>query len=421
MSHIVLATYGSLGDLHPALALAIGLRARGHTVTLATSESYREKIGALGIAFHPLRPDLLAQGEHIVADIMDGARGSERLLKHYLFPAVREMHADLAPLLPHTDVLIASELFFPAPIFAATHRIRWISYQLAPVSLFSRHDPPILPAPDSVRWLQRRGWIHRLIKRVAKIVSHGWWRPVRDLRAALGLPAGEHPLFEGKYSPQLNLALFSPLLQPPQPDWPANTVQSGFLFHDESGSATAQLPAAVAAFLAAGEAPIVFTLGSAAVYVPGDFYAASAAAAQRLGRRALLLVGKNIPPSNLPASVLAWNYLPYAQIFPDAAAIVHQGGVGTTAQALRAGRPMLVIPFAHDQFDNAARIVRLGAGRTLSRRKYRPERVTVELNALLNTRSYADAATAAGASVRDERGVHVACNAVERLVGAGSV
>lgn len=260
MTRILIATYGSLGDLHPAIALARGLQARGHEVELATSEMYRAKILALGLGFHALRPDLLAQGEHIIADIMDGPRGSERLMRKYLFPAVRSMHADLLPLIGRIDLLVTSELVFPAPIFAATHGVPWVSYQLAPVSLFSLHDPPVLPAPDAVRWLQRGGWLHRAIKTIAKRVSHSWWQPIRELRAELGLPAGGHPLFEGKYSPRLNLVLFSPVLQPPQPDWPRNTVQTGFLFHDED-TAFANLPPPVAEFLAAGEPPIVFTLG----------------------------------------------------------------------------------------------------------------------------------------------------------------
>jgi rhamnosyltransferase subunit B len=412
---IVFATIGSLGDLHPIVAFALGLKARGHEVEIATSESYREKVRALDLPFHPLRPDLLSEGEHIVAEIMDGARGSERLMKERIFPAVRQMHADLTPVVEGADLLVASELVTTASILAATHQIRWVSYELAPVSLFSLHDPPIFPAPEVVRWIQGRGWFCRLVKAVGKRVSHSWWKPIRELRRELGLPPGEHPLFEGKYSPLLNLALFSPVLQAPQPDWPRNTVQSGFLFHDEPQAYPA-LPAPVRSFLAAGEPPIVFTLGSAAVYLAGSFYHESVQAALRLGRRALLLLGKNPPPQNLPPSVLAWDYLPYAQIFPDATAVVHQGGVGTTAQTLRAGRPMLVVPFAHDQFDNAARMVRLGVARTLSRARYRAERVARELDSLLDDAPRSQTAAAVGARVRTERGVEAACDAIERVL-----
>lgn len=419
MARIVLATIGSLGDLYPVIAFALGLRARGHRVEIATSEIYREKIGALGLAFHALRPDLLASGEHIVASIMDGPRGTERLMRDHLFPAVRQMHADLLPVVAGADALIASELIFAASLLAATTGVRWISYTLAPVSLFSLHDPPMLPAPAILQWTQGLGpWVHRVVKRIAKIVSYSWWRPLRQLRHELGLPPGEHPLFEGKYSSRLNLALFSSVLQQPQPDWPPHAVQTGFLFYDENTEKSSRLalPPSVAAFLAAGDAPLVFTLGSAAVYLPGNFYAESVKAAQQLGRRALLLLGKNPPPQNLPSSILAWDYLPYARIFPHAAALVHQGGVGTTAQALRAGRPMLIVPFAHDQFDNAARIKRLGAGRMIRRERYRAKHVAAELERLLREPRHLAAATTARARIQTERGVDSACDAVERAL-----
>ena len=417
MARIVLATFGSLGDLHPAIALALELRRRGHHVSIATSENYRGKITALGFAFHALRPDLLGQGEHIIAEIMDGHRGSERLMRDRIFPAVRDTHTDLTRAIAGADLLIASELVYPAPILAATHGIPWVSFQLAPVSLFSLHDPPVLPAPDSVRWLLRGGpLVFRAIRGVAKLVSHSWWQPVRELRREFGLPPGRSPLFAGKYSPRLNLVMFSPVLQPPQRDWPEATVQTGFLFHDEA-EAFGALPPAVDKFLGAGDPPIVFTLGSAAVYVAGKFYTASAHAARLLGRRAVLLLGKNPAPPDLPSSILACDYLPYAVIFPRAAAIVHQGGVGTTAQALRAGRPMVVVPFAHDQFDNAARVTRLGVASTLSRAAYTGESAARALTELLADSSTTARAKELGAQVRTERGAEISADAIERALG----
>jgi UDP:flavonoid glycosyltransferase YjiC (YdhE family) len=414
MARLVLATFGSLGDLHPVIALALELKRRGHGVLVATSENYRAKLAALDLEFRPLRPDLLAGGEHVIAEIMDGARGTERLMKEGMFPAIRDMHADLRPLTQDADLLVASELVYAAPILAATDGVKWVTFFLAPTSLFSLHDPPVLPLPRTFAWLPNLGPAAlRFVKHVGKLVSHSWWKPIRDFRRELGLPAGEHPLFEGKFSGRLNLALYSPLLQSPQPDWPARTHQAGFCFFDEGAGETATLPGPVEAFLRAGNAPIVFTLGSAAVYIAENFYAESAQAAVQLGRRAILLLGQNPAPSNLPPSIMPYDYLPYAEIFPRAAAIVHQGGVGTTAQALRAGRPMLVVPFAHDQFDNAARVRRLGVGRTLSRGSYRAHRVARELTLLLAEPRYETTATAVGTRVRAERGVQLACDALE--------
>jgi UDP:flavonoid glycosyltransferase YjiC (YdhE family) len=422
MARIVLATFGSLGDLHPALALALELRRRGHVAVIATSEPYRAKVTALGLPFAPVRPDLSLENPELVARVMDGQRGSEYLMRELVYPSIRDMYADLSAACTGADFLLASELACAAPLVAARLHLPWAFFALSPISFFSVFDPVVLPGPAFIHRLQQLGpFANRLILRLARAASYSWWAPLRKLRRELSLPPTPSPLFAGKYSPHLNFALFSPLLQAPQPDWPAHTRQPGFCFFDESSAASAPalpppLPPAVAAFLAGGSVPLVFTLGSAAVQLAEDFYDHSAQAAQNLGRRAILLLGKNPPPPNLPPSILAWDYLPYAGIFPHAAAIIHQGGVGTTAQALRAGRPMLIVPFAHDQFDNAARIVRLGVGRTLARRRYSPATCAAALSALLADSATASASADSVARLRAESGVIGACDEIARAL-----
>ena len=418
MARIVLATFGSLGDLHPVIALARGLQRRGHHAVIATNEFYRAKITALGLPFHPLRPDLSLSDDTMVARIMDGSGGSEYLMRELVFPNIREMYTDLATVAAQADLLITGELVCAAPLLAEKTGMKWAFQALSPISFLSAMDPPLLPGPPGTHFIQSLGpAANRFFFAMAKRVSHSWSVPVRALRRELGLPPGDSPIFEGKYSPRLNLALFSPVLQAPPADWPANTVQTGFLFHDENEAAP-RLPPAVETFLAAGEPPIVFTLGSAAVSLARDFYTQGARAAESLGRRAVLLVGKNRPPPDLPPSILAWDYLPFGQIFPHASTIVHQGGVGTTAQALRAGRPMLVVPFAHDQFDNAARVVRLGVARTLPRSRCQIARLASELAALADNPRHAQVAEKVGAQVRAEEGAARACETIERLLSA---
>jgi UDP:flavonoid glycosyltransferase YjiC (YdhE family) len=137
MARILLTTLGSLGDLHPVLALALELRRRGHRAEIATSAFYREKIAALGLPFHPLRPDLAITDPALVRRIMDGSRGSERLLRDLLFPAVREIYEDLAPAAAGADLLVSSEIIYAAPILAAKTGLPWVSFSLAPISLRS--------------------------------------------------------------------------------------------------------------------------------------------------------------------------------------------------------------------------------------------------------------------------------------------
>ena len=205
------------------------------------------------------------------------------------------------------------------------------------------------------------------------------------------------------------------MLAQAQPDWPSSAVVTGFLFYD-GGTEGKPLPRELEIFLAAGEPPIVFTLGSAAVLDPGNFYQESAEAARLLKRRAVLLVGQNIPPAPLPENVVAFDYVPFSELFAKAAAIVHQGGIGTTGQALRAGRPMLVMPYNFDQPDNAARLTRVSVGRTISRKRYSAESAARELTELLNGPRYARNSAEVAQRIRREQGAVAAAYALERLL-----
>jgi UDP:flavonoid glycosyltransferase YjiC (YdhE family) len=178
------------------------------------------------------------------------------------------------------------------------------------------------------------------------------------------------------------------------------------------------LPSELDAFLAAGTAPIVFTLGSSAVMTPGDFYDASAEAAARLGRRAVLLAGKDAEVLPLPDSndVLAVDFVPHAAIFSRAAAIVQQGGIGITAEAMHSGRPMVVAPFAHDQRDNARRVEWLGISRTIPRQRYAVERAANELQRVLENPTYARRAEEVSRRIRVEDGVGAAGAALEQML-----
>jgi UDP:flavonoid glycosyltransferase YjiC (YdhE family) len=170
------------------------------------------------------------------------------------------------------------------------------------------------------------------------------------------------------------------------------------------------------AFLDAGAPPVVFTLGSAAVLDPGAFFHESIEAADRLGIRALLIAGDSQPKETPPPNIHVTGYAPYSAVFARASAIVHQGGIGTTAQALRAGKPMIVVPYGFDQPDNAARVRRLGVAETISRRKYNSHRVVAALRRILGDASYAQRAEVIAQEVRTENGARAASDALERLL-----
>ena len=190
-------------------------------------------------------------------------------------------------------------------------------------------------------------------------------------------------------------------------------MQPGFDYF-QNRSPDANLSSELSRFLASGDPPIVFTQGSTAVHNAGDFYQVSAAAAKRLDRRAILLGAKATPEAG-SADILALPYAPYSQVFPHAAVNVHQGGSGTTGEALRSGRPILIVPYGWDQPDNAVRVERLGAGLHVARNDYSVDTATAALKLLLANPSFSDRAAQVGDQVAAEDGLAWACNAIEAV------
>jgi rhamnosyltransferase subunit B len=408
---IVLSTLGSLGDLHPIVGLALELQTRGHDVVLATSEFYRQKIEAAGLEFSALRPLTEPDDAEMLRQVFDPRKGTEYLVRTLLLPHIGAMYEDMLRATERADFLVSGEVVLAAPLIAEKRGLPWAAAVLAPFSFFSVYDPPAFPFLPWTRLLTKAPpFVQRRLLAAARFVTREWGEPIAELRRSLGLRATEHPLLLDRFSPLLNLALFSDVLGRPQPDWPKNTVQSGFVFHDQRSDPTNQT---LDSFLDSGPPPITFTLGSAAVMDPGRFFEESAAAAHLLGRRALLIMGKNPPPAQGSKDLLATDYAPYSRVFPRSACVVHQGGVGTTAQALKAGVPQLVMPYSFDQPDNAARMVRIGVGLSLRRQRYRADRVAQQLDKLLGTQSYDSRARDAGRRVSAEKGVALACDAVE--------
>lgn len=416
MSKIVITTIGSLGDLHPQIAIALELQQRGHKIVFAAQSGYQAKIELLGFEFHRLRPDSIAMEDpQEMARMMDLKTGTEYIIRQWLMPNLRDTYTDLMTSANDADLIISGEIVYPARLVAEKLGIPWVTSLLQPAAFFSASDPSVLPLFPFATQLPKLGrTFNQAIKQLLITITKSWAEPIHQFRTELGLTRlSGNLIIDNKCSPDLVLALFSVVLAQPQPDWPQHTIVTGFTFYDGERD-PAEFPQALQEFLKMGEPPIVFTLGSAAVLTPGNFYQESIAAATQLKRRAILLIGGNTPPVNLPADIIAVDYVPYSQIFPYACAIVHQGGIGTTAQALRAGVPTLIMPYSHDQPDNAARVERLGTSRTIPRQQYTGSRVAKELQILLENSKYATKAVEIGHILQSENGVKFACDAIDK-------
>jgi rhamnosyltransferase subunit B len=417
---IVLSNIGTLGDINPLIAVALELKRRGHVPVMALPPVYRARIEPLGLIFHAIRPDIDPKNSVLAEMVYDVKHGTEHGLRDFLFPSLRDTYSDLlaaATQPERADLLLLGELNYAGPIVAEVTGIPWASYVLAPLSFFSAFDPPVLPPYPRLSRADKVAGMGRVIKRLARLTTRKWPEPIYELRRELGLERGPNPLFDAKHSPNLVLALFSRVLGVEQKDWPANTLITGFCFYD-ADAGNAALPADLEKFVGHGSQPIVFTLGSAAVLAAGDFYEVSARVAQKLGKRAVLLIGsdpQNKPKHKLPHSICVADYAPYSALFSRSALIVHQGGVGTTAQCLRAGKPMLIMPYSHDQPDNARRMRRLKVSRTIQKKNYQPARVAKKLAAMLEDPEFAQRSKAVEKQICHEDGVKTACDALEAL------
>ena len=414
---VVISCWGSHGDLFPYIGLALALKRRGHTPVVATNAGYRTEVEREGIEFAEAGPLIdmnVANARELFERVMDPEKGAEVIITELLMPKIRETYEQLRAALHGADLLVNHPITYAGPLAAEHARMPWLSTVLAPLSFYSAHDPPVLPMAPRLNDVPLVGpWLARTILNLARPTLRRWVKPVDSLRAELGLEPAGHPMIEGQFSPHGTLALFSRVLAKPQADWPPNVTITGTSFYNGPEPLDAQLED----FLAAGEPPVVFTLGTSAVGAAGAFYHESAAAAAKLGVRAVMLTGgfAQNRPSALPPDVLLVDRAPHQLLFPRASVIVHQCGAGTTAQALRTGHPMLLVPHGHDQFDNARRVRKLGVARTLLPNEYRAERVARELRALLTEPRYRERAAAVSIVVREERGAEAAVAVIEKL------
>jgi rhamnosyltransferase subunit B len=413
---IVVACWGSHGDLFPYVGLGLALQARGHSVVIATSEMYRKNVEQVGLSFAAAGPNVDPADRSLFARAMDPVKGSEFIVRELMLPNLAEHYAELERAAAGADWLVSHPITYAAPLLAERRGLPWVSTVLAPMLFFSVHDVPVLP---TALWLTSRRWLAAAAGRplisLARSVTRPWMAPVDALRAQLGLSPAGHPLLEGQFSPYGTLALFSSALAAPQRDWPPNVAITGAVFYNGPEALSPEIEA----FLAAGEPPVVFTLGTSAVGAAGRFYTESAAAVASLGVRAVLLTGgfeQNRPEGALPPGVLLADRAPHQLLFPRASAVVHQAGAGTLAQALRSGNPMLAVPHGHDQFDNAFRATELGVARTLLPHGYTRDRVARELRALLTEPRHRERAGATAAIVGAEGGAAGAAMALERML-----
>jgi UDP:flavonoid glycosyltransferase YjiC (YdhE family) len=415
--HLLIIALGSAGDVHPFAGLGRALHERGHRVEVVTNPYFQDLIETLDLKFVPVgtaEQFLEATQDPRLWHPIEGFRLVARWLMLEQMPAIYELLTERYE--PGRTVVIAPFSAFGARFAQEKLGVPLVTVHLQPGLLRSVYDAPEFPLPRLLTgWKPLARIVHRgafaLLDRL--LIEPALAPGINALRATLGL-APVHGILAGwVHSPELVIGLFPDWFGCPQPDWPAHVRLTGFPLFDESS--TREMPEELARFLDAGEPPVVFTAGSAMRQAAGHFRMA-AEACETLGcRGALITRYAEQLPASLPAGVRHFEYIPFSQILPRAAAFVHHGGIGTTAQAFAAGVPQFVTPFNHDQPDNAERVRRLGAGYVTPAGSLTTRRMVHQLRRLLESSTVAGRCRELASQINGQQAISDSCDLIEQF------
>lgn len=414
---IVFAAMGSYGDVHPFMAVALEMQARGWSPILLAAAEYVDKARAAGLDFAPMPPS--------AAEVMERSGGPAELLKHlgedeylirtHLVPAAEGACAAVLPHAREARLVVANHLAFGAHLAAELAGAPLALLAMQPMVFLSAYDPPVVEKAPYLPAIRRTlgPWTVRQLLKLGAAAQRPLWKPLTELRAKLGLPAARGVGLEVPNA-RAQVALWSPLLGGLQPDHPPATVIAGSLIYEDDPELGDEAP--LNAFLDGGPAPVVLTLGSFAGQAESDYFRTGIAAARRLGLRAVVVGGPRALESLQALAapdVFVAGYAAYSRLFPRARVVVHHGGIGTAQQALRAGVPQLVVPQFGDQPDNARRLRALGVTRAVPFKRYTETAAQAALATLLAP-EIAERAADLGRMAASERGAERAADALEK-------
>jgi rhamnosyltransferase subunit B len=371
-----LCTLGSAGDVYPFIGIGQELRKRGYRLTLVTNPFFEAQARDVGLEFVGLGSvgDYLSIIEN--PDLWHRHKGLKLLAESALLPSMEPLYEIISSFDPSQTVLAAQGQLFGAHMAHEKLGFPFVTIHLQSSTFRSVYDVPLLPA-----------WMPPLLKSglfslLDFFVLDRIFAPrINRFRRSLALPAVKKIFASSMHSPQLSLGLFPDWFAPPQPDWPPQAQLTGFVFYDKKNRPEGDSKR-LEEFLSSGDTPIIFTPGTAMKH-GNQFFAECIAACRLLGRRGILLTQHpDQLPRELPADVQHFDYVPFSKILPRAAAVVHHGGIGTTAQAIAAGIPQVIRPMAYDQPENAIRVERLGIGASLRPKEFNAASLVGKLNRL---------------------------------------
>jgi rhamnosyltransferase subunit B len=378
---VLFSPVGSDGDIRPLLWLAGGMAARGHRVTFLITPYYQHLVPARGWRSWPV--GTAEEFAQLMRDprLWQPRHGSELVIR-YMLETLPRYHDILEEADERFDLVVGTTIATGALTWAERRRIPRLLTHLAPMCVRSAYDCPLFL--EGLEWLcAAPPWGKRAMFWLFDLaVARQSFGPVNAHRAKLGLAPLRHVNEQLWHGADGVAALFPDWFAAPQRDWPKHLRQFGF--PRETATPSASLSSELENFLAAGAPPILWTHGSANLDTD-KFSKVARSATAALGARGLLIGPAFAAAPSASPDFLTLPHAPFAQLFPRGCALVHHGGIGTTAQALAAGLPQLVVPRSHDQPDNARRLTRLGVGAGLAYGRLTADTAAAALRGLLDS------------------------------------
>ena len=404
---ILLCTIGSAGDVYPFIGIGKQLRERGFRVVLITGQYFEAQARSAGLEFFGLGSTEDYQSIIQDPNLWDPDIGFKVFADRVVFPIMEPAYEIIASFDPSTTILAAQGQFFAAHIAHEKLGFPFITIHLSPAAFRSVYEFPLLPIPLPPFVI--RG-LFRLID--ALVLDKVFAPQINRFRQSLNLPVINRIFGGWMHSPQKNIGLFPNWFAPLQRDWPPQTRLTSFVFYDKQNG-NEKLPEEPDTFLSAGSAPIIFTAGTAMKHAD-QFFSDSIEACRLLGQRGILLTQHPEQlPAELPKGIQHFAYLRFSEVLPRALALVHHGGIGTTAQAIAAGIPQLIRPMAHDQPDTAARVEKLGIGASLVPKKFSAASLTKKLSTLITSQAVLDRCKIYAIRIHPEESLNETCTVIE--------
>ena len=383
--HFIFICMGTLGDVFPLLSMAVEMQRRSHMTTMLLAPVHAIHAEMAGVKHRIIG----TQAEYDAAlrhpDMWNIRKGMGIVLEscQCVFAEIPDYVASLPK--DQACVLVVHPLGLPAADLVRSFRpdIPVIGTYLAPSNLRTVHDPLVMGDLFIPAWLPvwLRHWLwtyadkHFVDPVAVPIINQA--RRKYNLQPVSSLATYMYAV------PDLSICFFPEWFAAAQPDWPTPMCMGEFQLYDSSP--VNDLSTELQEFLAAGSAPAIFTPGSGNLQASYYFQCAQQAV-EKLGLRAIFLTPyREQIADKLSANIFWQAYLPLRSILPRASAIVHHGGIGTTAETLKAGIPQLITALAFDQFDNAARVQKLGVGDLLPMSRLTTRKLSQRLQGLLTS------------------------------------